>query len=109
MTRRAVFHDDGTDAYDDGAGPLTIGGGDVTTDPVWDAKGDLIAASGADAADNLPVGTDGQMLYADSGETTGLRWDDPPTAGLSWSVLTDGDVDEPDLVYASGDVIMVTS
>ena len=27
----------------------------------------------------MTVGTNGQIPYADSGETTGIRWDDPPT------------------------------
>ena len=47
-----------------GASPLTT-------------KGDLYTYSTVDA--RLPVGADGEMLYADSGETTGLRWDAPPS------------------------------
>lgn len=72
----------GTDNLDD---TITIdatgggGSGDVSTDTIWDAKGDLAVGTGADTADNLPVGTDGQIIVADSGETTGLNWTDLET------------------------------
>jgi hypothetical protein len=39
-----------------------------------DAKGDLIGGTGADAFTRLAVGTNGQVLTADSAETTGLKW-----------------------------------
>ena len=39
-----------------------------------DAKGDLVAGTGADAFSRLAVGTNGQVLTADSAETTGLKW-----------------------------------
>ena len=40
-------------------------------------KGDVYTYSTVDA--RLPVGTDGQVLTADSGETTGLSWTTPTT------------------------------
>jgi hypothetical protein len=41
---------------------------------IIDAKGDLIAGTAADTAARLAVGTNGYVLTADSGETTGLKW-----------------------------------
>jgi hypothetical protein len=46
-----------------------------------DAKGDLIAGTGADAFARLAVGTNGQVLTADSAETTGLKWVSPAGGG----------------------------
>jgi hypothetical protein len=43
---------------------------------VVDAKGDLLAGTAADTVGRLAVGTNGQVLAADSGETTGLKWSD---------------------------------
>jgi hypothetical protein len=41
---------------------------------VFDAKGDIIAATGADTPGKLSVGTNGQYLQADSSTATGLKW-----------------------------------
>jgi hypothetical protein len=41
---------------------------------IFDAKGDIIAASGADTADRLAVGANDLLLTAASGETTGLKY-----------------------------------
>jgi hypothetical protein len=46
----------------------------LTADPLWDAKGDLVAATGADAAARLAVGADGTLLAADSAQATGVGW-----------------------------------
>ena len=46
----------------------------VASDTLWDAKGDLAVGTGANTAAKLAVGTNGYVLTADSGETTGLKW-----------------------------------
>lgn len=57
---------------------------------IFDAKGDLIAASGADTAARLPVGANGTVLTAASGETTGLQWVAPYVAPTGYSLLNAG-------------------
>ncbi len=57
---------------------VTAGGSDLATDTLWDAKGDIVAGSGANAAGRLPVGTNGQVLTADSAEALGVKWADAP-------------------------------
>jgi hypothetical protein len=51
---------------------------------IVDAKGDLIGATAADTPARLAVGTNGQVLTADSTAATGLAWATPST-GTSFS------------------------
>jgi hypothetical protein len=41
---------------------------------IFDAKGDLLAGTGADTVGKLTVGTNGTVLMADSSTATGLKW-----------------------------------
>jgi hypothetical protein len=50
---------------------------------VVDAKGDLIAGTGADAVSRLAVGANGTTLVADSAEATGLKWETPAAGGIT--------------------------
>ena len=70
-TRIATFQDaDGIVAY------LS----DITPSPLT-TKGDLYTFSTVDA--RLPVGTNGQILSADSAETTGLKWINVPATDVT--------------------------
>ena len=62
----------------------------VTTDDtnaiqnaIVDAKGDIIAATAADTPARLAVGTNGQVLTADSTEATGLKWGTASSGALT--------------------------
>ena len=56
---------------------------------IFTAKGDLAAATAADAAAKLAVGANGLILMADSVEATGLKWAVDPVKDL---VTTKGDL-----------------
>lgn len=115
-----------------------------------DAKGDIIAATAADTVARLPVGADGTMLVASSGQTTGLAWsanpgfvplstidakgdllagtannlvarvgpgtdgqmlyaDSTQTAGIRWGAAPSGTGIPPTTVNAKGDLIAATA
>lgn len=50
---------------------------------IVDAKGDLIAATAADTVARLAVGTNGQVLTADSAEATGMKWASSAAGGMT--------------------------
>ena len=54
-----------------------IGQATAINPTIVDAKGDLISATAADTPARLAVGTNGQVLTADSTQSTGLKWATP--------------------------------
>ena len=50
---------------------------------IVDAKGDLISATAADTPARLAVGTNGQVLTADSAESTGMKWATAASGGMT--------------------------
>jgi len=79
----AIYADDGWRVYNDQGQLLSVGAtgatgptgpGDIATDTIWDAKGDLAAGTGADTAARLPTVADGASLRTKVAASTGLEW-----------------------------------
>ena len=65
------------------ATPAGGGSGDVATDTIWNAKGDLAVGTGSDTAIRIGVGSNNQVLVADSGQTAGVKWADAANSQLT--------------------------
>lgn len=76
-------------------------GGAVATDAIWDAKGDLAGGTGANTAAKLTVGTNGTILTADSGETTGMKWAAAGSGGIASGTSFPGSPSDNDIFYRS--------
>jgi hypothetical protein len=64
--------------------------GGVATDPIWDVQGDLVVATGPDAATRIPIGSAGSFLRSDS-------------ITAAWSTVTfPNAANAGDILYASG-------
>ena len=59
---------------------------------VVDAKGDLIVATAADTVSRLAVGSNDQVLTADSSTSTGLKWATAatPSTAANWTLVNSG-------------------
>ena len=55
---------------------------------IFDAKGDIIAATAADTASRLAVGANDTVLTADSTTATGLKWAAAGGGGGTWTSYT---------------------
>lgn len=67
---------------------------------IYDAKGDIVAASANDTPARFAVGADGQVLQADSTQPQGLKWGTPAAGGAGIP---------PSIVDAKGDLIVGTA
>jgi len=70
---------------------------DITTDAEWDAAGDLVYGTGANTADRLAIGTVGQVLTVNAGETA-----------PEWANAASGDVATDAIFDAKGDLAVGT-
>ena len=61
----------------------------VGSDPIWDAKGDLAAGTGADTAAKVTVGANDTTLLADSAQSTGMKWGHPILTTLEAFLTSD--------------------
>lgn len=52
-----------------------------------DAKGDLIAGTGADAFSRLAIGSNATVLTADSAEATGMKWASAASAATAYTLI----------------------
>jgi len=73
--------------YPIGTGPHShadyITSGSAINPNIVDAKGDIIAATAADTVARLAVGSNNQVLTADSSTATGLKWATPSAGGMT--------------------------
>lgn len=58
-------------------------GGAYIPASIVDVKGDLIVASAADTVGRLGVGSNGQLLTADSAQSLGVKWADASASGVT--------------------------
>lgn len=99
------------------SGTTLSGTSAATSDPIWDVKGDLLVATGDNAATRLAAGADGKFLITDSSKTTGLDWTvpilnfifdpDDNTKTLSFDLSAFPTATDYTLTPASGDSVTV--
>jgi hypothetical protein len=91
-----------------------VGLGSVTNDAqvtlaTVTAKGDLLAATASATVTNLAVGSDGDVLVADSTQAAGMAWTTPAASGVASVTAADGTItvdntDPANPTVAVGDV-----
>jgi hypothetical protein len=85
-TNTSLWRKEADNGANTGWEPITAAAGTVATDAIFDTKGDLVVATGADTAVKLAVGvTNGHVLTIDSAEATGVKW--AAVAGVGDAIL----------------------
>jgi hypothetical protein len=67
---------------------------------IFDAKADLLTATANDTPARLAVGTNGQVLTADSTTGTGLAWA-TPSSGTAWTRVANGSLSGASVTVSS--------
>jgi hypothetical protein len=101
-------------------GRIPINGTAAIQSTIVDAKGDLIAGTGADAVSRLAVGANGTTLVADSSESVGMKWATPASSspasaaarveteqGTTSSSFTDLATAGPEVTLTTGTKVLV--
>ena len=84
--------DGGTGASSLTANGVIIGNGtSALTSVDMSTKGHILIGDGSGNPQMLAIGTNNQVLTADSGETTGVKWADAASGGMSAWILEDDD------------------
>jgi hypothetical protein len=61
---------------------------DAVPESVVTAKADILVGASSGVVDNLAVGTNGQVLTADSTQTLGVKWATPTDVNLTFNAKT---------------------
>jgi hypothetical protein len=81
----------------------TIVANDAVPESIVTAKADILVGASSGVVDNLPVGTNGQVLTANSAQTLGLNWTTPTTGDVTLTgtqTLTNKTLTDPVITQA---------